>query len=59
MAAEALLLHVEGMLAEGEAIPEPSTAEQVLANPEYRGGKPVWVPLNTDAWIGRAAPPRT
>ena len=48
-----------GMLAEGEAIPEPSTREQVLANPEYRGGKPVWVPLNTDAWIGRAAPPRS
>ena len=59
MAAEALRLHVEGMLAEGEAIPEPSTREQVLANPEYRGGKPVWVPLNTDAWIGRAAPPRS
>ena len=36
MAAEALLLHVEGMLAEGEAIPEPSTAEQVLANPGWR-----------------------
>jgi hypothetical protein len=33
MAAEALLLHVEGMIAEGEAIPEPSTAEQVLAKP--------------------------
>jgi len=49
-----------GMLAEGEAIPEPSTREQVLANPEYRGGKPVWVPLNTDAWLGRTrdAPPR-
>jgi len=58
-AAEALLLHVKGMLAEGEAIPEPSTREQVLANPEHRGGKPIWVPLKTDAWIGRAAPPRT
>ena len=30
MAAEALLLHVEGMIAEGETIPEPFTAEQVL-----------------------------
>jgi len=28
MAAEALALHVEGMLAEGEAIPEPSTPER-------------------------------
>ena len=58
MAAEALLLHVEGMLAEGEAIPEPSTREQVLANPEYRGGNPIWVPLKTDAWIGRTIRPR-
>jgi len=31
----------------------------VLANAEYRGGKPIWVPLKTDAWIKRAAPPRT
>jgi len=56
--AEALQLHVEGMLVEGEAIPEPSTREQVLANPEYRGGKPVWVPLLTNAWM-RGSPPRT
>jgi hypothetical protein len=49
------------MLAEGEAIPEPSTREQVLTKAECRGGKPVWVPLKTDAWIGRTrdAPPRT
>ena len=51
MAAEALLLHVEGMIAEGEAIPEPSTREQVLASAEYRGGKPIMVPLLTDAWM--------
>src|SRR6516165_2552971 len=49
MAAEALALHVEGMLAEGEAIPEPSTPEQVKANPDYRDGMPVVVPLKTDA----------
>jgi predicted RNase H-like HicB family nuclease len=58
MAAEALLLHVEGMIAEGEVIPEPSTAEQVLANPEWSDGKKIWVPLKTDAWL-RATPPRS
>ena len=58
MAAEALLLHVEGMIAEGEIIPEPSTAEQVLANPEWSDGKKIWVPLKTDAWL-RATPPRS
>jgi predicted RNase H-like HicB family nuclease len=51
MAAEALLLHVEGMLAEGETIPDPSSPEQVMANPEYRDGKKIWVPLKTDAWM--------
>jgi hypothetical protein len=28
-------------------IPEPSTAEQVLANPEWSDGKKIWVPLKT------------
>jgi predicted RNase H-like HicB family nuclease len=49
MAAEALALHVEGMLAEGETIPEPSGLEQVRADPDYRDGMPVVVPLKTDA----------
>ena len=53
MAAEALLLHVEGMLAEGETIPEPSTREQVLANAEHRGGKPIWVPCRPSALVGQ------
>jgi predicted RNase H-like HicB family nuclease len=56
MAAEALLLHVEGMIAEGETIPEPSTPEQVAKNPEWIDGKPIWVPLKTDAWMGRTSP---
>src|SRR5262249_55250491 len=49
MAAEALALHVEGLLAEGEAIPEPSSLEQVRDNPDCRDGMPVLVPLKTDA----------
>jgi predicted RNase H-like HicB family nuclease len=48
MAEEALALHVEGMLAEGESIPEPSGFEQVRS--EHRDdGMPVLVPLKTDA----------
>jgi predicted RNase H-like HicB family nuclease len=49
MAQEALALHVEGMLAEGEAIPEPSSFDQVQAEPEFSDGLPVLVPLKTDA----------
>ena len=49
MAAEALALHVEGMLAEGEAIPAPSSLDQVRADPDYRDGLPVLVPLKSDA----------
>jgi len=53
MAAEALALHVEGMLAEGEAIPDPSSFDQVRGNPDYRDGMPVVVPLKTDALAQR------
>jgi predicted RNase H-like HicB family nuclease len=53
MAAEALALHVEGMLTEGEAIPNPSSLEQVRGNPDYRDGMPVLVPLKSDAWAQR------
>jgi predicted RNase H-like HicB family nuclease len=49
MAAEALALHVEGMLAEGETIPAPSGFDKVGAEPEYGDGLPVLVPLRTDA----------
>jgi predicted RNase H-like HicB family nuclease len=46
-AVEALALHVEGMLAEGEAIPAPSSFNQIRA--EHRDGMPIVVPLKTDA----------
>jgi predicted RNase H-like HicB family nuclease len=38
MATEALELHLEGMIADGEAIPPPSTLEAVMADPENRDG---------------------
>ena len=34
MAEEALDFHIEGMLADGEVLPEPSRLEDVAANPE-------------------------
>jgi len=43
MAAEALELHIEGMAEEGEAIPEPSPIEKIMADPENRDGVAVLV----------------
>lgn len=34
LAAEALELHIEGMIADGEAVPTPSTLDEVMALPE-------------------------
>jgi predicted RNase H-like HicB family nuclease len=36
MAAEALALHLEGLAEDGEAIPEPSSLEEIMANKENR-----------------------
>ena len=38
MAEEALALHIEGLAEDGEAIPEPSTLEAVMANAENQDG---------------------
>jgi predicted RNase H-like HicB family nuclease len=43
MAAEALALHLEGLSAEGEAIPEPTSLEAVMADPVNRSGVAVLV----------------
>ena len=51
-AEEALLLHVDGMVEDGEAIPAPSTLDEVMANPVNRDGAVIIVPL-------RIAQPRT
>ena len=37
MAQEALTLHVEGMIADGEEIPAPSSLDAILAEPENAG----------------------
>jgi hypothetical protein len=47
MAEEALSLHVEGLLEDGEAIPEPSSLEAVMADAENQDGVAVLIPLKT------------
>jgi predicted RNase H-like HicB family nuclease len=49
MAEEALTLHIEGMIEDGDAIPEPSSLEQVMADPEHRDGVAILVGVRTQA----------
>ena len=44
MAAEALALHLEGMAEDGEAVPEPSSLEAIMADAENRDGVAVLIP---------------
>lgn len=44
MGAEALALHIECMSEDGEAIPEPSSLEAIMANPKNRDGVAILVP---------------
>jgi predicted RNase H-like HicB family nuclease len=47
MAEEALAFHIEGMAADGQAIPEPSSLEDVMAEAENRGAVAILVPAKT------------
>ncbi|MEK1893864.1 MAG: type II toxin-antitoxin system HicB family antitoxin [Rhizobium sp.] len=49
MAEEALALHIEGLAEEGEAIPEPSTLEAVMADVENQDGVAILVGVKTEA----------
>ncbi|MGV2124002.1 type II toxin-antitoxin system HicB family antitoxin [Agrobacterium vitis] len=49
MAEEALALHVEGMIEDGEAIPEPSSLESVMDSPDNKDGVAVLVPLKAES----------
>jgi predicted RNase H-like HicB family nuclease len=44
MAAEALALHLEGLAADGEPIPPPSSLEAVMSDPDNRDGVAILVP---------------
>jgi predicted RNase H-like HicB family nuclease len=43
MAEEALAFHIEGMMEDGEAIPEPSALEEVMSDPDNRSGVAVLI----------------
>lgn len=49
MAEEALAFHIEGMLEDGEVIPEPSSLEDVMRDQDNRDGVPILVPLRSTA----------
>jgi hypothetical protein len=49
MAEEALAFHVDGMIDDGEAIPEPSSLESVMADEANRDGVAILVTLKTQA----------
>ena len=45
MGVEALAFHVRGMIEDGEAIPEPSSLEEVMRDPENQDGVAILLPL--------------
>ncbi len=51
MAAEAIQLHIEGMIEDGEAIPAPSRLDDIMADPHHRDGVAVLI----DASVRRPA----
>ncbi len=48
MAEEALALHVEGLTEDGEMLPEPSTLEEVMSDPDNRTGVAILVSIKTE-----------
>lgn len=49
MAEEVLAFHVEGMIADGDAVPAPASLEEVMADRENRDGVAILVELKTVA----------
>ena len=49
MAQEALALHLEGLAEDGEAVPEPSTLEQIMADHDNRAGVAILVAVPQSA----------
>ena len=48
MAEEALAFHIEGLVEDGEAIPAPSTLEEVMSDPDNRSGVAILVAVKSD-----------
>jgi predicted RNase H-like HicB family nuclease len=49
MAEESLALHVDGLVEDGEALPEPSTLDAVMELPDSKGGVAIRVAVKTEA----------
>ncbi|WP_214475221.1 type II toxin-antitoxin system HicB family antitoxin [Mesorhizobium sp. dw_380] len=49
MAEEALALHIEGLVEDGDAVPEPSSLEAVMADADNRDGVAILVAVKTEA----------
>jgi predicted RNase H-like HicB family nuclease len=49
MAEEALALHIDGLVANGEAVPEASSLEGVMSDPDNKDGVATLVAVKTDA----------
>ena len=47
LAEQALAFHIEGMIEDGEAVPAPSSLEQVMAGVDNRELTTIMVPLRT------------
>ena len=47
LAAEALAFHLEGLHADGDAIPEPSSLEAIMSDAENRDGVAIMVDVQT------------
>jgi len=45
LSVEALAVHVEGMSEDGDAVPEPSSLEQIMDHPKNRSGVAILIPL--------------
>lgn len=48
MAEEALAFHVEGLMEDGEIIPEPLTLEEIMSDPDNRSGVAILFSLKTE-----------
>jgi predicted RNase H-like HicB family nuclease len=49
MAEEALALHIEGLVEDGEAIPEPSALEEIMVDPDNQSGVAILVTVAASA----------
>ena len=49
MAEEALAFHIEGLVQDGEAIPEASSLDDVMSDPDNRSGVAILIAVKTEA----------